>query len=328
LVRLFGNAEARIEEEAALWVARLRGPDADSHSAAFEAWCRADPANVPAFDEAAAAFEAAGALRLTAAGRRRSVPHRSASRSRPFGYAVAALVVASALLAFVLLANRRPQGPEPAQVEWAAAPLQAREVALPDGSRLHLGAASEASGSFTGSERRIRLRFGRARFTVARDGRTFVVLAGHTRVVARGTVFEVQLRGGTAKVRLIEGVVDVADVREGVPRRVVRLSAGQAVTVPQAEAAARQRDAVLARSEAAMLEFDDVRLDDAVAAANRAALRKVRLGDPSLARLRVTGAFRSGDAVGLARSLAAMFRLKIETGPAGELILLPPENTD
>ncbi|CAA9540292.1 MAG: hypothetical protein AVDCRST_MAG91-3791, partial [uncultured Sphingomonadaceae bacterium] len=70
-----------------------------------------------------------------------------------------------------------------------------------------------------------------------------------------------------------------------------------------------------------MLDFDATPLSEAIGRANRYSRRKMRLADPGLAGLRVTGAFRIGDPVGLARSLAAAFDLRLEETADGHLSL-------
>ena len=70
-----------------------------------------------------------------------------------------------------------------------------------------------------------------------------------------------------------------------------------------------------------MLLFDDTKLADAVAEANRNGGGQIRLADPSIGALRITGAFRAGDTDALAQSLEAAFNLLLERRPDGVLIL-------
>ena len=63
-----------------------------------------------------------------------------------------------------------------------------------------------------------------------------------------------------------------------------------------------------------MLQFDDAPLAQAVEQVNRHGEPDVRLGDPGLAGLRVTGAFRTGDTAGFAQSIANAFDLELESG--------------
>ena len=72
-----------------------------------------------------------------------------------------------------------------------------------------------------------------------------------------------------------------------------------------------------------MLQFDDTPLGQAVEQAGRHGRPHVRLADPVIADLRVTGAFRAGDTMGFAESVAAAFDLALERGPDGSLWLRP-----
>jgi transmembrane sensor len=71
-----------------------------------------------------------------------------------------------------------------------------------------------------------------------------------------------------------------------------------------------------------MLEFDDTPLGEAAALANRYNKLQLKLADDRIRSLRVSGGFRAGDTVGLARSLAAAFDLRIVSQPDGSLLLV------
>jgi transmembrane sensor len=70
-----------------------------------------------------------------------------------------------------------------------------------------------------------------------------------------------------------------------------------------------------------MLQFDDTPLEQALEQVNRRGQPPVRVRDPAIAALRVTGAFRAGDTAGFAESIAAAFELELERGPEGILWL-------
>ena len=311
----------------------MRGPERERHRGAFERWYRSSPAHAEAFDEATAGFEEAGILRQGELGRARSLPERK-TRTVPLRYAFGA-VAAAAVLALIFLVSAYLPSPVPGEetVQRYATAGETREVHLPDRSRMMLAEETIAVAAFTRGERRIVLERGRGRFSVAHESRPFRVAAGETEVLAHGTVFEVSLAAGRTRVALIEGSVDVsypAGEPQEARRLVRRLRPGQQIvvgTLPQSVVArSQQRRAprvasAVAEPTATMLQFDNTPLARAVAEANRHSRSPIRLADPSIGELRISGAFRAGDGAGLAESLAAAFDLRLERSPDGALVL-------
>ena len=314
----------RIRREAADWVARLNGPHSDDDRAEFRSWYESQPDNARAYDRQSEIFRVAGQLRGAApAGQER---HRTSSR--PLRFAFAAALAGAALLAFVLLSGHTTSPlAQPAQqiATFSADPGQSRRIRLVDGSDILLSPGSSLDVSIGTGERRLRLASGEGRFSVAHEARPFVVEASGAEVVARGTQFVVSLAPGRTTVSLIEGRVDVsyADARGGGERRrVTRLAPGERLVVEsgardavaEAPAADRRRPSA---AQSAMLEFDDTPLAEAVEQANRHGSTRIRLVDPAIANLRITGAFRAGDTNGFAESVAAAFGLELERSADG-----------
>jgi transmembrane sensor len=310
----------------------MRGPERDRHREAFERWYRSSPAHAEAFDETSEGFEEADILRVGELGRARSLPGPK-RRVVPLRYALGA-VVAVAVLALIFLVGAYLPSSDPGEeaTERYATAGEAREVQLPDGSRMTLTEESTAVVAFTGAERRIALERGAGRFSVAHEGRPFRVAAGRTEVLARGTVFEVSLASGQTRVSLIQGSVEVyypaapsADAR----RLVRRLHPGEQMVVGrprQSELAGRPhplpQSGAPAHAEAeSMLQFDGTPLVEAVAEVNRHSRIRIRLADSSIGELRITGAFRADDAEAFAQSLVAAFSLHLERRRDGTLLL-------
>lgn len=313
----------RASSEAHAWHALLRGQPSSSERAEFERWYSEDPANRQAYDRIDMDWtERYGLLAQTSAGHNRAGLARP-DRPRFRGYAMAAAALAILLLAAVLLV--RP-GTEPAaRAEiFATAIGEIRTVTLADDTRVTLDTGSRVAVRYGERERRVELQEGRARFDVrSLADQPFVVEAEGGEIVASATVFDVSLASGGATVALIEGDVEVRGPVSSARRR---LRAGQRVLVhPQG----RLED-VLPASQAelrwpsGMLEFLNTPLEQAVSEANRYSSRRIRIAEPATARLRVTGTFRAGDTLGLARSLAAAFSLRVEEVPGGEIVLRPP----
>lgn len=320
----------RIRREASAWIARLNGAHDERDRAAFQSWYHSDPDNALAYDRQSEIFRAAGQLRRAEG----AVEERRRTGARPLRYAFAAVVACAALIALVLLSARTTSPvPQPAQqfATFSADPGQSRRIRLVDGSGILLSPASSLEVAIGTSERRLRLIRGEGRFSVAQEARPFIVEASGAEVVARGTEFVVSLAPGRTTVSLIEGRVDVsyAAARGGGERRQVkRLAPGERLVVetgarPAAAAAPGPDRRRPSPASPAMLEFDDTPLGQAVEQANRHGSIRIRLRDPALAGLRITGAFRAGDTRGFAESVAAAFGLELEQAADG-LWLGPP----
>lgn len=313
----FFHSRRRVRREAAAWVARLGGGTGEQDHAAFRSWYEADRRNAETYDRMAAIWSASGQL-AKAPPRERGTP---APTRRGFVFAIAASVLAVVAIAF-LLQGGAPWGADEPPLSYATARGELREVALPDGSRIMLDAGSRIELAFSATERRLFLREGRARFSVAHEARPFIVQAGQDQVLATGTVFDVSLLGNRLAVVLLQGSVEIRQSRGAAPPITRRLTAGHRLVLQDRGAAAT---APVARGDTAwasrMLEFDDLPLGQAVEMANRYSSTQIRVDDDAVRRLRITGAYRAGDSRGLARSLAATFGLRLSTDPDGNIRL-------
>lgn len=324
----FGRQE-RLRRQAADWVAKLQGPHDGRDRASFAEWYRASPDHAAAYDRIAALFEMAADLDPSVGASPAPDPVMPRTRTAPVRYAFAAVAVTlcTAGLALAVLGVRVPwtkSGAGTQQEVFIAGAGASRHVVLVDGSEVVLSPGSELDVMIDDSERKLRLGRGEGRFTVFRDGRPFVVLAQGTEVVARGTRFVVRLGEHGTLVELIEGRVEVsyATSPDGSGRRKAALAPGERLVVPgRAESRPASPETGGSLPHPGMIEFDDTRLAEAVAQVNRYADRPVRLADPALGEMRVTGAFRAGDARGFAEGAAVALDLEVEEGGDGTLSL-------
>jgi transmembrane sensor len=145
-------------------------------------------------------------------------------------------IAAGVTLYFMYFANAGLPGAATQSVQTAA--IEHRDVTLPDGTRVTLGARSAISVAFTDSERGVRVERGEVFFNVASDKSwPFVVRAGERTITAIGTAFNVVQQGDRFEVTVAEGVVDVVELAPSprgadraaaqVPARKERLKAGQ-----------------------------------------------------------------------------------------------------
>lgn len=314
--------------EATDWFARLHGPDAAKALDEFETW-RADPVNARAY----AAVEQVWTV--TAIGTIRNAPPSQpvSVLSLPIWtrYALAATLAIVAIgLAFLLtghgLSSMRPV---PTRAYYASDVGEIRAIDLPDGSTVTLDTASRLAVAYSDRERRITLYSGRARFAVAHHAaRPFIVSAQGKSVIARGTIFDVRIDRDAVEITLLEGAVDVERPTVSAPQRVARLGPGERVKLEEnTTTSAIQPIAYSAREwPSGLLPAHDLPLSHLIEEANRYSRQKIVLADPALENLRVSGAFRPGDAPALASKLSSALALSVMTRTDDTVVLARKTN--
>jgi transmembrane sensor len=179
-----------------------------------------------------------------------------------------------------------------------------RDISLPDGSRIRLGAKSQLFVNFTSQTRYLVLEGGEAFFDVAKDlERPFLVQAGEATIRAVGTEFNVRRVMDQTIVAVTEGSVDVlqslrpddrrprqATTRD--PSEAIRLVAGEQASIGPAAAVVSikqiESKAVNGWQEG-RLEFADEPLGMVIDTINRYSHREVVITDKTLNELRFTG---------------------------------------
>jgi transmembrane sensor len=320
------SAPDAVREQAVAWLARLRSGPSERDRAGFEDWYAADPQHAETYDAVLGTWDETALAAQTPTAR-----HRHAERRH--SWAKVASVAAAVLLLLVAggLSLTRDAWRGPAPVTLLASRVgQIRTIALEDGSRVTLDTDSLVRVQFDDDQRRLELERGRARFEVAPDARRpFVVVAGASEVVAHGTVFDVDLRRPGALVALLEGSVEVrtASTANPVRRASTILRSGQQLALAGTPAAAQPTPIRSAETRwpSGMLSFEDARLADVVASANRYSRTQILIGDPAAAERRFTGTFRAGDPAQLSEMVGSMFDLSVERNRDGNLILAAPK---
>ncbi|MBA4756385.1 MAG: DUF4880 domain-containing protein [Sphingobium sp.] len=315
-----------VYDAAGAWLARRQaGADPDGEKA-FLAWLDADPRHRAAYDEAARAWRDSELLAESAVGRSRKLA-RAPFLMRHSTHVGALSLGVAAILGVGTLAMVRHAAPfdlvsSADAATYRTAVGEIRTVRLADGSTLTLDTSTLVTVRFTHDRRRLELAQGRARFGVAQDGRPFIVAVSGGEIMARQTVFDVSVVGAEPTVSAIEG--DIALQRVGRDGSVATqsLAAGEASSMG-ADVTPRARSLADARWVSGMVALDRTPLGSAVAAINRYNHRQVQLGDPALARLSVTGAFRARDPQQFAQAIATMFGLAVDASHPDRLILQP-----
>jgi transmembrane sensor len=314
------KTRAMLRREAASWLARLqsgRDPDTERN---FQRWRDADPRHTEAFERVRRSYEQAGLLRnsptIVAAGHAPRI--RTPEWRLPPALAAAAAILVLVPTGAFFIHGKLPLGGTDA-VMLVTRVGEIRQVKLADGSTVTLDTSTKVDVEIGRSRRGAHLRYGRARFQIAPAEEPFVVETDSSTVTTGHGVIDVEQVGQQARVEVLAGAADVRSPGQQ-PASGLTLRAGESATANAG--GPEQKAAVASASDwtRGMLQFDATPLADAVALANRYSERHILLGG-GLDGLRVTGAFRAGDTVALAKALAAAFDLPLRQRPDGDLIL-------
>lgn len=314
---------SRIAEQAAEYFARNKPGAGPESSDDLVAWLQADPRHARAYGDMQRAWEQSAALHgdaelqalksadLTALRR----PTRRWHRAPMLATAAALMLVVSGTYLF----SRYLTPPPP--IAYATVLGERRTETLPDGSQIVLNTGTALQVVYARNRREIDLQHGEAQFEVAPDAsRPFMVKAGEGSVTALGTRFQVRHDDADAVVTLLEGSVEVALGQERRKLRAneqARLSAANGIAVQ-----AIDPDLVAGWLDG-WLRFRGTPLGEVVAEANRYSARKLRLGDPKLAGIELSGNFRTGDSASIASAASLILPARVEN--SGKDIVLMPQ---
>lgn len=319
-----GPAAVSRDREAAAWFARMRAPDADTHRTAFDAWHH-DPDNAAAYALAETDWAAAAGMSQAQIETRGEPSLLTSGRTR---WAIATLIAAGVLLAIAAyLASDRQELPPSAPgtidtIVTAPAVLSGGTFELPDGSGVTLTDGAVLENRFDDRQRRVILFGGHARFDVAPDAaRPFIVLGAGSRTTASGTIFEVDLRNSRPRVSLVEGSIEVASRQSD---RSVRLRPGETAEVVTADV--RILPSMRSAAGPIAIEADRMPLGTLIARANAGNSVKIRLTEPALETIEVSGRFDLADSAALARDLTTKYALGAEIRTDAIIIGPAPRN--
>lgn len=312
-----GKDGDELSDAATQWLIALDSGNADP--AAFEAWRGADPRHAAAFAQVLATWETTAKLRLSSlrpddvpVATAPAEPHPRMTRRRLLAGGSGLAVLAAGGVSAALLLRR------PASIATAVG--ERRTLRLPDGSTAELNTDSLLSWDFDRS-RTVWLERGEVALSVNAQGAVpFLLHAGGLKAILEAGRYNSRLyadgpelvafngggaisRDGAAPVRLRP--MHALSGRQGGVR-------SMAVSPSAADAAAAWR-----RGE---VVFNGMTLDDAVSEFNRYLDRKLVIGDPAIAQIRLGGRFFVDDPDGFLRSLHEGF--DIEALPRADTIVL------
>jgi transmembrane sensor len=284
------------------------------------AWLDADPSHAQAYADQQRLWDRAGDLAddpelqaLKTAGLA-ALDRRRWSQPRRLITVAASLVV---LVGAGLLFSRLV-APEP--VAYATVLGEQRTETMTDGTEIVLNTDSAVQVNYSKDRRAVALRQGEAQFEVAHEAaRPFVVSVGQDTVTALGTRFQVRRELGSTIVTLLQGSVEIAHGDEHYrlhpdERAVISSRTGVSIAPIDPESAKAWLDG--------WLRFRGTPLAEVIAEANRYSPRKLRLGDPRLANVQLSGAFRAGDNASIADAASLILPVRVDRS-GDELVLQP-----
>lgn len=324
-----------IEAVAAAWMVRRQDGLNAAEEAEFQHWLALDPAHAAALASMAGVWDRLDFLprRQTEAWRASVAqavpPHKKPRSARSWGaprWAGVAMVLA--LMAGGWMAWGAWQRQPTFEQSYATQRGQLRDVALPDGSTLSMDTATRVDVLLYRQRREVRLREGQVLFSVKGNPRQpFDVVAGPVRVTVVGTRFAVRrteqgLGEGGVSVVVEEGRVRVSS-RQGAqaPASAVELTRGQSITA----LADGQLGAVVTQGVGGALlswregrvSFDGVPLARALAEFERYGDTHLKVRDPAVKALRVTGSFDLRRLDAFTRALPQVLPVTLRGGAGG-----------
>lgn len=333
-----------ISEEAAMWLARMLRSDAGLFEPDFRAWLEADDAHRLAYERLRQQYQRSGVLehsRLFAA------PGGSGERRRwflPIGLGVGAILAGLAAAAVMLLslsavfttllkptngstssetAGVGARGPDAFVLTSPRGDI--RTMSLPDGSRVTLDTGAVVTVAYSATQRLLTLSAGRARFDVSHERRPFIVAAGTGDITAHGTVFDVEIMSrGAVQVVLLRGAIGVR-VRDPRTNQQTRreLIAHQKTDFDKTGFVTPIRRLPILALEwpSGVVDVDGMALSDLLAQINRYTDAPIKVGDPSLASLQVSGRFQVNHPDLVVQNLVDLFGLTVDRRQKDRIIL-------
>ena len=224
-----------IEEAASAWFLRRRERAGDRDvEQAFEAWLNESPRHRSEYERIAGVWDDLAALPRPS--RPTVAPASTGPARRPAGWRwggvfAAALVALAGAYFFVPVSY----------TAVANTPGQTRDLALPDGSRLHANVGTRVTVRYTLAARHIDIEGGEVYIDAAQDRRPLIVTAGDTELRDIGTEFNVLLLPDLLQVGVRSGQVSV-DAGGNTPRQT--LERGDTLLLARADARVLRRQNV------------------------------------------------------------------------------------
>lgn len=201
-----------------------------------------------------------------------------------------------------------------------------RQVALPDGSVLHLNTASSVDLQFDDQQRLLILRAGEILIETAADSRQptrpFRVSTSHGILRAVGTRFSVRELGDRTFVAVFDGAVEI---RPNASNEPLVLQAGEQTSFDaRGVEAAEAVDIPASDWSRGLLHADHMPLKDFLAELSRHRRGLLRC-DPAVAQLPVSGIYQLGDTEAVLRALPELLPVRVSSRTALWVVVEPAD---
>lgn len=303
---------ASVLAEAAAWLARLHADDRSlEDERAFHAWIGADPQHAVAFEAVSNMWDTIGGLPRDLRG---YVEKRPVSNRRQWIATVGAL----ALLGSTALVWH------PAEAEVYQTKVgEQRRIVLRDGSRVLLDTNTRLKVYFSKSLRAVELQYGRANFHVSPDPRrAFVVRTGDREVVVTSSNFDVRRDDKRISVVLIRGSAFLKSANSRSNSETLHVGERLVATATDSVRLDKPNLVSLLAWQTGHAVFENEKLSDAVYEMNRYSAVKLEIGDPVVARTRISGIYRLGDSAAFANSVSKLLPVRVQTEPGRVLLTI------
>lgn len=293
-------------------------PDDANLRAGLEQWLSLSPRHAEAYRQVQQVWEVGGllsddkaqAVEPTTVSRGEDAPSALPPAAVPLlktGMSRRRWLAGAGALTVGALAYAASGGVEDALADYATGAGEAKVVSLDDGSRLMLDTQTAINVDFSNARRDVALLHGRAYFEVAPDtARLFVVAAGHARVGALGTRFDLRLDPDHVTLSTEQGG---ASLRFGAsewslgPAERIRVDRR---TGDVSRAAVDDMDA-LTSWRRGQLTVDDWLVADVLKELERYYPGRIVLADGAFGALRVSGVYNSDAPVDAVRAVARSY---------------------
>ncbi len=228
----------------------------------------------------------------------------------------------------------------PDRTVYSTVHAEQRSWRMPDGSTVHLNSNSEIKVRFDAERRDVDLIRGQALFQVAKDARRpFWVHAGEAAVRAVGTEFDVYRQPRRTLISVVEGRVAIwrlpqiparqlGGMIESVGGPVAQLDAGQQAHITHESTVVSERAADVRKTVAWLQRqviFDHDPLGNAVEEFNRYAEVQIRIDDPALRAVQISGIFSAYDAESFIRFLERQPEMRLRRAGNEIVVTTPPD---